>query len=75
MIKGSERNREPVQRRSVASANFRDDLRALLKLLRDGKIKPLIAERIPLTEARRAHELLGQGSVKGKLVLICNSLA
>jgi NADPH2:quinone reductase len=28
-----------------------------------------------LTEARRAQELLGQGGVKGKLVLICNSLA
>jgi NADPH:quinone reductase-like Zn-dependent oxidoreductase len=47
-------------------------LTALLGLLRDKKIKPLIAERIPLSEARRAQELLGQGSVKGKLVLICN---
>ena len=51
---------------------FREDLSALLNLLRDGKIKPMIAERIPLAEARRAHELLGQGSVKGKLVLVCN---
>jgi NADPH:quinone reductase-like Zn-dependent oxidoreductase len=51
---------------------FREDLRALLDLLRDQKIKPMIAERIPLSEARRAHELLGQGSVKGKLVLVCN---
>src|SRR5262249_2914316 len=35
--------------------------------------KPMIAELIPLSEARRAQELLGQGSVKGKLVLVCNS--
>ena len=54
---------------------FREDLSALLKLLRDGKIKPMVAMRMPLTEARRAQELLGQGGVKGKLVLICNSLA
>jgi len=44
----------------------------LLDLLRDKKIKPMIAERIPL-EARHAQELLGQGSVRGKLVLVCNS--
>jgi NADPH:quinone reductase-like Zn-dependent oxidoreductase len=52
---------------------FREDLSALLELLRDGKIKPMIAERIPLAEARRAHELLGQGSVRGKLVLISSA--
>lgn len=51
---------------------FREDFSTLLNLLRDGKIKPMIAERIPLREARRAHEMLGQGSVKGKVVLICN---
>jgi NADPH2:quinone reductase len=52
---------------------FREDLNALLDLLRDKKIKPMIAELIPLIEARRAQELLGQGSVRGKLVLVCNS--
>ncbi|MBB3135927.1 NADPH:quinone reductase-like Zn-dependent oxidoreductase [Rhizobium pisi] len=52
---------------------FRDDLGALLELLRDGKIKPMVAERMPLTEARRAQELLGQGGVKGKLVLMAAS--
>ena len=52
---------------------FREDLSALLELLRDGKIKPMIAERIPLSEARRAQELLGQGSVRGKLVLVCSA--
>jgi NADPH:quinone reductase len=45
----------------------------LLDLLCDKKIKPMIAERIPLSEARHAQELLGQGSVRGKLVLVCNS--
>ena len=52
-------------------ALFREDLTALFELLRDGKIKPLVAQRFPLAEARRAHESLGNGGVSGKFVLIC----
>jgi len=51
---------------------FRHDLLALLDLLKDGKIKPLIAQRLPLEEARRAHEMLGEGGVLGKIVLLPN---
>ncbi|MGE5337361.1 MAG: medium chain dehydrogenase/reductase family protein [Gemmatimonadota bacterium] len=54
---------------------FRQDLIALLDLLRQQKIKPLIAQRFPLAEARRAHELLGKGGVIGKIVLLCNGAA
>jgi NADPH:quinone reductase-like Zn-dependent oxidoreductase len=53
-------------------ALFRQDLITLLGLLQQQKIKPLIAQRFPLAEARRAHELLGQGGVTGKIVLVCN---
>jgi NADPH2:quinone reductase len=49
---------------------FRQDLIALLDLLQQHKIRPLIAQRFPLAEARRAHELLGKGGVTGKLVLV-----
>jgi len=49
---------------------FRQDLIALLDLLGQHRIKPLIARRFPLGEARRAHELLGEGGVTGKIVLI-----
>jgi NADPH:quinone reductase-like Zn-dependent oxidoreductase len=52
---------------------YREDLSALLELLRQGKIKPIIAERIPLDEVTRAHELLGRGAVTGKVVLLCNT--
>ncbi len=51
-------------------AVFRQDLMALFDLLRQQKIKPLIARRFPLDEARRAHELLGKGGVTGKIVLV-----
>lgn len=51
---------------------FRHDLLALLDLLAKGRIKPLIAQRLPLEEARRAHEMLGEGGVLGKIVLVPN---
>ncbi len=50
---------------------FREDLAALLELLRNQKIKPLVSERLPLREARRAHELLEHAKVAGKIVLLC----
>jgi NADPH2:quinone reductase len=51
---------------------FRHDLLTLLDLLKQGQIKPLIAQRLPLQEARRAHEMLGKGGVLGKIVLLPN---
>jgi NADPH2:quinone reductase len=53
-------------------ALFRQDLTTLLDLLKQQKIKPLIAQRFPLVEARRAQELLGKGGVIGKVVLVRN---
>jgi len=53
-------------------AMFRKDLIALFDLLQQKKIKPIIAQRFPLAEARQAHELLGKGGVTGKIVLISN---
>ena len=54
----------------VRPAVFRQDLMALFDLLQQRKIKPLIAQRFPLADARRAHELLGTGGVAGKIVLV-----
>jgi NADPH:quinone reductase-like Zn-dependent oxidoreductase len=51
-------------------AMFREDLTTLFDLAKQHKIKPLVAQRIPLSEARQAHELLGKGGVSGKIVLV-----
>ncbi len=51
---------------------FREDLSTLFELLRLQKIKPLIAERLPLIKARHGQELLANGGVVGKIVLVCN---
>jgi NADPH:quinone reductase len=49
---------------------FQEDFDILLELLREGKINPVVAERLPFTEARHAHELLESSAAKGKLVLV-----
>ncbi|MBN0047221.1 zinc-binding dehydrogenase [Streptomyces actuosus] len=49
---------------------FREDFRALLALLREHRIHPAVAERLPLSEARRAHEMLESSAAEGKLVLV-----
>ncbi len=51
---------------------FRQDVIALFDLLQQEKIKPLIAQRFPLDEARNAQELLAKGGVTGKIVLVVN---
>ncbi len=54
-------------------ALFRRDLIALLDLLKQQKIKPIIAQQFPLTEARQAQELLEKGGVISKIVLNTSS--
>ncbi len=49
---------------------FREDFGALVELLREGKIHPVVAARLPFSEARHAHELLESSASKGKLVLV-----
>jgi len=53
-------------------ALFRQDLIALFDLLKQERIKPLVAQRFPLAEAKHAQELLGEGGVIGKIVLVRN---
>lgn len=50
---------------------FREDLIHLFNLLVQRKIEPVISNRLPLTEAKQAHELLERSAVEGQLVLLC----
>jgi NADPH2:quinone reductase len=47
----------------------REATEELLRLLVAGRIKPLISVRLPLAEAARAHQMIENGQVLGKLVL------
>jgi len=51
---------------------FRKDLITLFNLLQQKKLKPIIAQRFPLTEAKAAQESLAKGGVIGKIVLLPN---
>jgi NADPH2:quinone reductase len=51
---------------------FKQDLIILFDLLKQGKIKPVIAMRTPLEEAALCHELLNGSKVSGKMVLLPN---
>jgi NADPH2:quinone reductase len=55
------------------NAWYRKTLAELLDSLAAGKIKPVVAERIPLAEAARAHELLERGGYAGKVVLVTST--
>lgn len=49
---------------------FLQDLSILFELLAQNKIKPLIAHKLPILEAKKANELLEKGNVRGKIVLL-----
>ncbi len=49
---------------------YRDTLAELLALGAAGELTPVVAARIPLAEAARAHELLERGGHIGKVVLV-----
>ena len=48
---------------------FLEDWAALFKLLEEGKIKPVIMQKLPLLEAAQANALLESGQVIGNIVL------
>jgi NADPH2:quinone reductase len=52
---------------------YRETLTELLDHLAAGKLQPVVAARIPLDEAARAHELLERGGHAGKVVLVANA--
>ncbi len=43
---------------------------ALFTLLSQGKLTPIIAKQLGLKEAVKAHELLSEGSLVGRIMLV-----
>ena len=56
-------------RKRWSPRGFREDLEQLFSLLCEGRLHPVVAERLPLSDAKRAHEVLAAGSTIGKLVI------
>lgn len=53
------------------NAWYRETLAKLIGMLAAGNIEPVIGARVPLAEVQRAHQMLEQGKVAGKVVLVC----
>jgi NADPH:quinone reductase-like Zn-dependent oxidoreductase len=49
---------------------FKEDWHTLFELLGEGKIKPIIAAKLPLLEAVKAYQMLEKGQVTGNIVLV-----
>jgi NADPH2:quinone reductase len=48
----------------------REAITQAIELIGSGKVRPAIAARLPLADARRAHELIEARSAMGKIVLV-----
>ncbi|WP_418607591.1 zinc-binding dehydrogenase [Georgenia sp. SUBG003] len=57
----------PLDEKAAIVADVREHVWPMLD---DGRLRPVVAERLPLAEAARAHELLDSGSVFGKVLLV-----
>ena len=57
-------------RRSSHPEEFKADMTTLFELLREGAIKPVVVERLPLAAASEVHARIDRGGLGGKIVLL-----
>jgi NADPH:quinone reductase-like Zn-dependent oxidoreductase len=59
-----------LSRRKQKPQEFNEDLSALFELLKQGKIKPIVAATYPLAAAQQVHRQIDAGEIQGKVVLL-----
>jgi NADPH:quinone reductase-like Zn-dependent oxidoreductase len=57
-------------RRTAHPNEYTADMATLFALLREGRIHPVVIDRLPLSAARAVHERIDAGGVGGKIVLV-----
>jgi len=57
-------------RRATHPEEFKGDMAALFKLLREGAIHPIVIDRLPLAAASEVHARIDRGGLGGKMVLL-----
>jgi NADPH:quinone reductase-like Zn-dependent oxidoreductase len=70
-----EPSRQKAMQRGVHAVGYRaqangGQLAEIGRLIDQGKVRPVVMATYPLAEARRAHEQLERGHVRGKIVLV-----
>lgn len=61
------------KRREKLPDEFKVDVQSLMALLAAGKLKPAVAERVPLAQAADVHRRIDRAEIAGKVVLMCHS--
>ncbi len=59
-----------TDRRKAYPGQFAEDLAKLLNCLKDGRIRPVVADRLPLPAAAEVHRRIDKGGLGGKVVLL-----
>lgn len=59
-----------TDRRKAHPGQFAEDLTKLLDCLKDGRIRPVVADRLPLSAAADVHRRIDKGGLGGKIVLL-----
>ncbi|KUR73721.1 hypothetical protein AQZ52_01780 [Novosphingobium fuchskuhlense] len=59
-----------TDRRKAHPEQFAEDMAKLLSCLKDGRIRPVVAARLPLSAAADVHRRIGKGGIGGKVVLL-----
>lgn len=57
-------------RRKAYPEQFAEDMTKLLNCLKEGRIKPVVADRLPLSAAADVHRRIDRGGLGGKVVLL-----
>jgi len=56
--------------RKAHPEEFAEDMATLLDWLREGRIRPVVADRLPLSAAAEVHRRIAAGGLGGKVVLL-----
>lgn len=66
-IAGTTLRSRPVQEKAAVVAAVREHVWPMVD---DGRVRPVVHDRLPFTEAERAHDMLESGQVFGKVLLV-----
>lgn len=59
-----------TDRRKAYPEQFAEDMAKLLNCLKEGRIRPVVADRLPLSAAADVHRRIDRGGLGGKIVLL-----
>lgn len=59
-------------RREKKPQEFTEDVQTLMQWLQEGKLHPVVDDRVPLAEAAAVHKKIDNAEIKGRVALICH---